>query len=423
MQFTSAFRNLLLALVMGGTPLASFAQVAVGVGVSINVAPPPLPVYSQPPCPADGEIWVPGYWAYSDDGYYYWVPGYWTDPPEVGFYWTPGYWAYSDGFYAWHAGYWGPDVGFYGGIDYGFGYGGIGYYGGRWEGGTFYYNTAVTNVNRSIVHNTYVDRSNHMLTSSRASFNGAGGVSARPTAQQRVAMRERHIQATTAQMAHQQTAAKNRNRMVSVNRGHPTRTAVTTTGRHPTAVTTTGRHPTAVTTTGRHPTAVTTTGRHPAAVTTTGRHPTAVTTTGRHPTVNPSRTSTSRVAASTRGNTRVETAKSRTAHVSTTSGANRVNRQSVHQARTVHVSRAATTPVAQTHRTVHNQPRTQTAAVHHTAPARQNRITQTSHAPNPVAFERQTPAQHAPAPARHASTPTHRNQPQSNQKHGDQKHE
>jgi WXXGXW repeat (2 copies) len=82
MQFTSAFRNLLLALVLGGTPLASFAQVAVGVGVSINVAPPPLPVYDQPPCPADGDIWIPGYWAYGDDGYY-WVSGYWTDPPKL----------------------------------------------------------------------------------------------------------------------------------------------------------------------------------------------------------------------------------------------------------------------------------------------------------------------------------------------------
>jgi hypothetical protein len=154
--------------------------------------------------------------------------------PKLAFLWTPGYWDYSGGVYVWHAGYWGPHVGFYGGINYGFGYGGTGYYGGRWEGRTFYYNTAVTNVNRAIVRNTYVDRTNHVMTNSRVSFHGPGGVTARPTAQQRVAMRERHIQATAAQMAHQQQAAKNRNHLASVNRSHPTGTAVATVGRHPT---------------------------------------------------------------------------------------------------------------------------------------------------------------------------------------------
>jgi WXXGXW repeat (2 copies) len=232
MQFTSTFRNLLLALVIIGTPLASFAQVAVAAGVSITVAPPPRPVYDQPACPADGDIWIPGYWAYGDDGYY-WVPGYWIDPPEIGFLWTPGYWAYADGFYVWHAGYWGPQVGFYGGINYGFGYGGIGYYGGRWEGRTFYYNTAVTNVNRTIVRNTYVDRTNRAITHSRVSFNGPGGINARPTAQQRLATRERHIPATAKQMVHQQNAAKGRNQVASVNRSHSTRTTVADTGHHP----------------------------------------------------------------------------------------------------------------------------------------------------------------------------------------------
>ena len=365
MQFTSAFRNLLLAVVMGGTPLASFAQVAVGVDVSINMAPPPLPVYDQPPCPADGDIWAPGYWAYGVDGYY-WVPGYWADPPEVGFLWTPGYWAYSAGFYLWHAGYWGPQVGFYGGVNYGFGYGGIGYYGGRWEGRTFYYNTAVTNVNTTIVRNTYMDRTNRVLTNSRASFNGPGGVTARPTAQQRVAMRERHIQATAAQMAHQQNAGEGRNQLTSVNRGHPTRTAVTTAGRHPT--------------------------------------------------VNPSRSNTNRVSTtSTRTNARVQTATNRNDRVSTTSGA---TRQSVRQARAVHVNRGERTPVAQSHRTVHNQPSTRTAAIRHTAPVHQNRTTQTAHATNRVAFEHRTPARHAAAPARRTSTPAHHDQARQNRKHG-----
>jgi len=40
----------------------------------------------------------------------------------------------------------GPTVGFYGGINYGFGYFGNGFYGGRWEGGHFFYNTSVWHV-------------------------------------------------------------------------------------------------------------------------------------------------------------------------------------------------------------------------------------------------------------------------------------
>ena len=33
----------------------------------------------------------------------------------------------------WNAGYWRPHVGFYGGVNYGFDYGGHGYEGGRWR--------------------------------------------------------------------------------------------------------------------------------------------------------------------------------------------------------------------------------------------------------------------------------------------------
>src|SRR5580658_8628583 len=77
-----------------------------GIEVSINIAPPVLPVYTQPPCPQDGYLWTPGYWAWGPAGYY-WVPGVWVAPPRVGFLWTPGYWGYAGGIYGWHAGYWG----------------------------------------------------------------------------------------------------------------------------------------------------------------------------------------------------------------------------------------------------------------------------------------------------------------------------
>ena len=90
-------------------------------------------------------MWTPGYWAYGDDGYY-WVPGAWVPAPYEGALWTPGYWGWASGLYVWHRGYWGPHVGYYGGVNYGFGYMGVGFAGGVWRGGVFAYNTAVVHV-------------------------------------------------------------------------------------------------------------------------------------------------------------------------------------------------------------------------------------------------------------------------------------
>ena len=82
--------------------------------------PPELPEYSQPDCPGDGYLWTPGYWSYAPQGYY-WVPGAWARPPEVGFLWTPGYWGYVGGRYRYNYGFWGRHIGYYGGVNYGFG--------------------------------------------------------------------------------------------------------------------------------------------------------------------------------------------------------------------------------------------------------------------------------------------------------------
>ena len=139
-----SIRTLFLALsvaLVSLAPAPAKAQIAVGVAYP-SVAPPAIPVYEQPACPVEGYLWTPGYWAYGDAGYY-WVPGVWLAPPRVGVLWTPGYWGWGGGVYAWHAGYWGPHVGFYGGVNYGFGYGGVGFVGGEWRGGRFAYNTAV----------------------------------------------------------------------------------------------------------------------------------------------------------------------------------------------------------------------------------------------------------------------------------------
>ena len=66
--------------VIPATPSTASAQVV----LSVTIAPPILPVYTQPVCPGDGYIWTPGYWSYSDDGGYFWVPGTWVEPPTVG---------------------------------------------------------------------------------------------------------------------------------------------------------------------------------------------------------------------------------------------------------------------------------------------------------------------------------------------------
>src|SRR5580704_14022778 len=107
MRKLTFIRALLLALFLaaGFFSLTSPASAQIAVGISVHVAPPALPVYVQPPCPTEGYIWTPGYWAYRDSDYY-WVPGVWVAPPRVGLLWTPAYWGFAGGVYGFHAGYW-----------------------------------------------------------------------------------------------------------------------------------------------------------------------------------------------------------------------------------------------------------------------------------------------------------------------------
>jgi WXXGXW repeat (2 copies) len=220
---------LLLAAVGFATTPSASAQIA--VGISVRVAPPALPVYVQPACPTEGYIWTPGYWGYANDDYY-WVPGVWVAPPRVGLLWTPGYWGFAGGVYGFHAGYWGPHVGFYGGVNYGFGYGGVGFVGGAWRGGHFAYNTAIVNVNTTVIHNTYVDRTVvNNSTMTRTSFNGGpGGVSARASVQEEAAAHEEHVQATSEQMSHEHAAGADRSNFASVNHGKPATPAMSRVG-------------------------------------------------------------------------------------------------------------------------------------------------------------------------------------------------
>jgi hypothetical protein len=209
-------RSLLLAIAMLFVSTAAFAQVS----VSVTIAPPELPVYDQPVCPGEGYIWTPGYWAWDGEDYY-WVPGTWVLAPEVGYLWTPPYWAWGGSAFVFYDGYWGPVVGFYGGIDYGFGYFGQGFVGGRWEGGHFFYNRAVWHVDNREIRNVYEERVN-VTRETRISYNGGrGGIDARPTREEEAAAHERHLPPASVQRQHEQAARSNRELRNSVNHGRP----------------------------------------------------------------------------------------------------------------------------------------------------------------------------------------------------------
>jgi WXXGXW repeat (2 copies) len=214
-----SIRSLLFALVLLAISAAAYAQFS----ISVSFAPPELPVYEQPLCPGDGYLWTPGYWAYAnDDSDYFWVPGTWVMAPEPGLLWTPAYWSWGGNGYVFNNGYWGQQVGFYGGVSYGYGYYGDGYQGGRWQNGQFYYNRSVNNVNVTNIHNVYNTTIVNNTTINRVSYNGGnGGLSARPTSQQESVAREKHIPPVAAQTEHEQAARTNPEQRASVNHGTP----------------------------------------------------------------------------------------------------------------------------------------------------------------------------------------------------------
>src|SRR5579863_3684317 len=213
---------LIVTVALAAAPTAAWARPSVAIGISVGYAPPVLPVYVQPVCPGEGYIWTPGYWAWDPDYGYYWVPGTWVLAPEVGFLWTPGYWGWDDGLYVWYPGYWGPTVGFYGGIDYGFGYTGAGFWGGYWNHDRFYYNRSVTNVNITNIQNVYSRPVENKVGVTRASFNGGpGGISRQATSAELAAARGAHQPPTSAQMAHERAARTDRSQWASVNHGRP----------------------------------------------------------------------------------------------------------------------------------------------------------------------------------------------------------
>jgi hypothetical protein len=219
-----SIRYFLLALLLAIVPVSSAHA---GVFISVGIAPPPLPVYVQPPCPEPNMMWAPGYWAYDyDNAGYYWVPGAWVPAPYEGAMWTPPYWGWNDGFYMFHAGYWGPEVGYYGGVNYGFGYMGVGFVGGEWHQHHFFYNTAIINVNHTYIHNTYINntivRDHTVVNNNHIAYSGGPrGIQHMPTPEERNAMQMPHTAPTRFQDQHMVEARSNRQNFFNANHGRP----------------------------------------------------------------------------------------------------------------------------------------------------------------------------------------------------------
>ena len=205
---TVAVRPALPPPVYVAPPPVAMVAPAPAVEVQVNEAPPPLPVTISRPARSTATSGRPVTGAMGPAA----ILGarHLGAPPRVGVLWTPGYWGWIGGVYAWNAGYWGPHIGFYGGVNYGFGYVGNGYDGGRWEGGHSAYNRAVNNVNVTVIHNIYTKTVVNNVTVNRVSFNGGAGARvAAPSAQERMAAQEPHVAATALQQQHAQEAAKN----------------------------------------------------------------------------------------------------------------------------------------------------------------------------------------------------------------------
>ncbi|HTF66247.1 MAG TPA: YXWGXW repeat-containing protein, partial [Edaphobacter sp.] len=230
MSSLKTIRTIVLAAAAAiSLPAVASASVNIGIGVSVNTPPPALPVYTQPIMPGEGYMWTPGYWAWGPAGYY-WVPGVWVRPPAVGVLWTPGYWGWGGSAYVFHAGYWGPHIGFYGGVNYGYGYTGVGYEGGYWRGGAFAYNRAVNNFGSVHITNVY-NRTVVVNNVNRVSYNGGrGGLTVRASEREQAAYNERHFQSTSNQMAHEQAMRNDHGQLASYNHGNPHTAAMSRVG-------------------------------------------------------------------------------------------------------------------------------------------------------------------------------------------------
>jgi hypothetical protein len=108
------------------------------------------------------------------------------------------------------------------GVDYGYGYTGDGYFGGRWQNCAFFCNSAVNNISTVHVTNAYNQTVVVNSTTNYVSYNGGnGGIEALPTAEQDAAAKQRHIATTPEQTWQVEAASKNRELFSKQNHGQP----------------------------------------------------------------------------------------------------------------------------------------------------------------------------------------------------------
>jgi|SRR5208337_746418 len=126
-----------------------------------------------------------------------------------------------------YAGYWAPTVGYYGGIDYGFGYTGVGYHGGYWRDHHFYYNRAVNNLGNAHIATVFNAPVPAPAAVTRVSYHGGqGGTTLRPTPAELAAAHEHHVAATAEQMRHEREASRIASLRYAENHGQPPIAAV-----------------------------------------------------------------------------------------------------------------------------------------------------------------------------------------------------
>ncbi|HVU16802.1 MAG TPA: YXWGXW repeat-containing protein [Candidatus Didemnitutus sp.] len=79
----------------------------VGVGINIDVAPPPPreEVIDEHMRPSPDHVWINGYWAWRG-GHHEWVRGHWERPPHAHARWVEPRWERHGGHYTFVEGYW-----------------------------------------------------------------------------------------------------------------------------------------------------------------------------------------------------------------------------------------------------------------------------------------------------------------------------
>ncbi|MGD0632383.1 MAG: hypothetical protein ABR987_23925, partial [Terracidiphilus sp.] len=92
-------------------------------------------------------------------------------------------------------------------------------------------NTAVVNVNTTIIHTTYINRTiiqtNTIVNNNHVAYSGGpGGIQHTATPQEQIAAHETHTPPTTFQTQHIQAAQTNKQSYAKVNGGHPATLAV-----------------------------------------------------------------------------------------------------------------------------------------------------------------------------------------------------